>query len=131
MSFTTLLTSVYNKEKLLVDDINIGLCIALSKWLSFDISNIYILNKIVKYMFFVEPETYYYLLYFNISKKQKIPYLSKIDKIEEKEDELMNKIKETLFWSNREYNYHKDILDKIINRDYWSQQLGVKIDEKS
>jgi hypothetical protein len=68
------------------------------------------------------------MIYFAIPKKFKAPFLKKIQKIEEKEDKLLNRIQEVLGYSNNSMLKNKSVIQSIINQDpkKWAKQLGVK-----
>lgn len=101
--------------------------ISITKWLSYDEDNLSILSKLIPYMWLVSPETYFMLLYFNIPKKEKVPFLHKIHKEEKEDNKLFNKIKEVLGWSDKELKLYFSTLEKSIkNVKYWKTQLGVK-----
>jgi len=126
MNLFTFLDQIYQKKKdSVVTDMSTN--IVLTKWLSFDASNLKTLKKILTYLFYIEPLHYYYLLYFNIVKKNKTPFLNKSTKIEIKDDKLLNKIQYIMGWSNRELSYNMEILTKciLIDRKRWNRELGV------
>jgi len=123
MNLFTYITNIYTKKKD-ISDIDMSTNIILTKWLSFDVDNLKALKQALPYIFYVEPKHYYYLLYYLITKKNKVPYLKKSNKVEEKTDKLFNKIQQTLNWSNRELAFNKSILDKVIDVKYWKNELG-------
>lgn len=120
-----IIKSIYKKDKLKYD-MNTGLSIVISKWLSYDTDNINVLQEIVDKMFYINPQHYYYLLYFSIPHKPRAPFLKKV-KEEEKEEEsrLYKKIKYILGWSNNELEKNKPLL-KYLNKDYWKVELGIE-----
>ncbi len=127
MTLFDILGNIYNKKNKTVPEIDTGYFIIINKWLSYDKDNIQSLNRIVKYLFFIEPEHYYYLLFFNIPKKFRMPFL-KVKKDEEKEQtELVNKIKSYFNWSQNELNANIDILCRTVlkNEKYWKEQFGL------
>lgn len=122
-----IIKKIYLKEELGDINVDISLCLTVSKYLSYDVDNLPFLKKIVPYIFNINANTYIYLLWLSIPKKSKVPYLKKIDKIEEKKDKLYEEIKEVLDWSTRELKMNKSILDKVIlpKKKYWMQKLVV------
>jgi hypothetical protein len=102
--------------------------ITLSKWLSFDNDNIHNISNILPYLFFIEPQHYYYLLWLNTPLKQKVPYLTKSPISEPKVNEIYEKIKHVLDWSDRELELNISLLSKTImkNQNYWKKELGIK-----
>jgi hypothetical protein len=126
--FFDIIKSLYLKTELKVIPES-NLSIALNKWLSLDKDNILTLKRILPYFYYITPEHYYDLLFYSIPQKTKIPFLKKIEKVEEpKENVLFSKIKYVLDWSERELQFNKNILIKLIepNRTYWEKELGVK-----
>jgi hypothetical protein len=126
MNYIDLLKTVYNKQKLEMCD-DIGTCIMLSKTISKDISNNKVIRKVVDYLFYVEPKHYFYLLYFLIPRSNYLPKFVKVEKNEEKENPLVEKIKYVLGWSTKEYNYNSIIIEKLVLCDekHWKEQLGI------
>ncbi|KKL91264.1 hypothetical protein LCGC14_1896460 [marine sediment metagenome] len=103
--------------------------IIYTKWLGYDKDNLPYLKKIVPYFYYLEPNHYFYLLYFNIPRKMDVPNLRKITKPTKKKDNpLVVRIQEVLQWSNREVKENMNILEKVIliNKKYWKEELGVK-----
>ena len=127
MNFFDLITNIYQKNKL-TDKVNDGILISINKWLSFDKDNLLPIQKILKYLFYIEPLHFYYLLFFNIPKKFKVPFLRKAKKTEEKEDELVRKIQDFLGWSDRELRLNRKLLELTIlkNRRYWGKEFGLE-----
>jgi hypothetical protein len=125
--YLALLKTIYTKELIETTD-DIGLCIALTKSLSKDIENLDVLRDVVKYLFYVKPEHYFFLLFFYIPKKSYIPKLVKTAKVkDEKPDVLLDKLQYVLSWSNKELKRNKNILEKTVlqNKKYWKAELGV------
>lgn len=125
--FYSSLTTLYKKDRANVCD-DIGLCIALNRTLSKDPDNVDALKKALPFMFYLEPVNYFYLLYCLIPKKAFIPKTVKTEKVEDKEDKLLDKVKQVLSWSSREFKYNRNILEKLIsnNEEYWKGELGIK-----
>jgi len=94
--------------------------------LSSDKDNLDFINKIVinNYQFYVAPLYIYYLLFFGLPKKSRAN-IKMFKKEEKTTEELYDKIKYCLDWSGKELKYHRALLDKLIDKDYWCQQLGV------
>ena len=126
MNIFSIINSIYKKEQLIIDKIDIGLCIALTNILKLNKNNLIYLKKIISYMFYVEPLRYLMLLFIFIPQNKYPPFIKGIEKIKDKEDLLYNKIAYLYDWGNKELNLQKPILDKVIDRSYWSNQLGVK-----
>jgi hypothetical protein len=126
-NFYDIINMLYTKKKTNVEpdtQLNLTLC----KWLSYDRDNLTSLKNILKYQFSLSPLHFFYMIYFAIPKKFKAPFLKKIQKIEEKEDKLLNRIQEVLGYSNNSMLKNKSVIQSILNQDpkYWSKQLGVK-----
>ena len=126
-NFFDILKSIYTKTSIEPSQDNTT-NILVTKWLSYDITNLSILNSLVKYLFYIEPQHYFYLLFFNIRYSEKPPFLKKVEKIKEKENELFDKIRYVMDWSSRELRLNSSILDKLITpqKKYWKEQLGLK-----
>lgn len=107
--FFDLIKNLYYKYNSDIE-INTNLCITLTKWLGQDRDNASILTKVAKYIFDLEPKHYYYLLFLNIKKKQKLPYFKKVGKKEIKINKEMEEIKRIFQWSDRELLLHRKIL---------------------
>jgi len=120
-----LIKSIYTKKTLNIEEVESYHNIAILKWLSYDSSNLATLEEISKYFFYLSPELYLKLIYLSIDKKEQVPFLHKITKETKKENELYNKIRDTLRWTDRELRLYSRLLDKIIEPKYWKQQLGV------
>lgn len=128
MTLYDIIRSIYTKTTLNID-IDTGLTIVLNKWLSYDKDNVQHIKKILSYFYYLTPQNYFDLLFFNIPQKSVPPFLKKIEKSEpEKEDKILNRIKDILDWSQRELNFNRDLLLKQINTDrkYWEVELGLK-----
>lgn len=127
MKFFDIIKTIYQKNKVNIE-VDTTLCMTLNKWLSFDKDNINIIKNKLNYLFYIEPKHYFYLLFFSIPRKTKIPFFNKIEKDIEKEDKLLNKVKHILNWSEVEIEKNKKILKETIikNSDYWKKELGVK-----
>ena len=127
MKFYDYINTIYQKRKGSIEA-SIPLNITLTKWLGYDKDNLKCLTKIVPYFYYLEPNQYFYLLYFNIPKKMRIPFLRKVTKSTKKKDnKLVVRLQETLGWSNKEMKENMIILDKVILTDkkIWKEKLGV------
>ena len=128
-NFFDTIKCLYLKDKRLMPEvIDTQLCLTLNKWLSFDKNNIQIVKKLIPLVYFIEPRHYFYLLYFNIPRQYKVPFLKKPVKNEEKKNlqyEVYQKIRYVLGWSQRELKINKEILDRTIDVNYWKKELGV------
>lgn len=122
-NYFELLKTIYTKERLAIAESNSD-CIALTKTLAKDQSNLKELKSIVKYLFLISPESYFYLLYFFIPKKPFVPKSLKIEKVEVKESKLLNRIKEILDWSDREFEFNRNFI-KVKDESYWEKELGI------
>lgn len=122
----TEIKAIYKKQRINTEEVEFFHNIALTKWLSYDQDNMKALKKVCKYFFYLTPELYLKLLYLSIGKKEQPPFLHKVEKEVIKENELYNKIRDTLQWSDRELRLHSLLLNQIINVKYWNSQLGVK-----
>ena len=122
------ITAIYKKDPKEIE-VNTSICLTLTKWLSWDVSNLEVLSKVFPFIFYLSPKHYYYILWLNIPEKSKMPYLKKYseDK-EETESELVKKIQKVLGWSNRELLLHKKIINNVILKDeiHWRKELGIK-----
>ena len=125
INFLDLLKTVYSKEKLAVID-DMSDCIAITKTLAKDTDNLKALREVTKYLFLISPRSYFYLLFCHIPKKAYFK-LIKIDKEEEKENKLFNKIKQILQWSDKELLYNKKIIEYITigKEKEWKANLGL------
>lgn len=126
MNIFSILKGIYKKEQLVIEKIDIGLCIALTNILKLDKNNIQPLRKIIDYLFYLEPKRYIMLLFIIIPFNKYPPFLKGIEKKKvEKEDLLYNRIAYQFDWSSTELQKNKYILDKIIDRDYWKKELSI------
>lgn len=127
INFFDILNSIYTKKPIGIEP-DIPLTITLTKWLSWDKDNLLSLKKILPYFYYLTPQQYYDLLFYNIPQKSKAPFIKKIEKVEIKEDKVLQKIKKILDWSNRELEFNKSILLKQINidRKTFEKELGIK-----
>jgi len=129
MTFFEYIKVIYTKESRAVNgtfSIDVMLSITLSKWLSFDKHTLHYLPNLLKYRFFIEPLHYFYLLYYHIP-AGRVPFLKRIEKVVVKDNKIYNEIKDIFKWSNRELEFNRSILEKIImtNKKYWKEELGV------
>lgn len=123
MNFFDLIKTFYSKER--IDyPVDMSSNIACNKWLSLDKQNIAILNKLLPFLFYIEPKHYFYLLFFSIA-KGRVPFLKKIEKQkEEKENKLLKEIQRVLCWSDRELEMAKPFLSDIDEK-HWKMELGL------
>lgn len=127
MNIFTILKGIYKKEPLIIEKIDVSLCIALTNILRLDKNNIFHLKKIINYLFYLEPKRYIMLLFVTIPYNKYPPFLKGIEKKkEEKEDLLYNKIAYIFDWSKKELTKNKYILDKVIDKDYFRKELAIK-----
>ena len=118
--------AIYKKQLINTKEVEMFHNIAIIKWLSYDEDNMEILEEVSKYFFYLSPELYLKLLYLCIGKKDQPPFLHKVEKEKSKGNELYDKIKTTLGWTDKDLRLHSELLNKIIEVKYWSQQLGIK-----
>ena len=126
MTLFEIIRVIYSKKKLDIDS-DTTTNMTLSKWLSFDRDNLECISKVLLFLFWVKPQHYIYLLWFNIPKKFNVPFLKKpSQENNEEENELFNKIKDVFNWSQREFFLYKPLLNKVIlpNQEYWQEKLG-------
>ena len=126
-NFYAIINMLYNKKKIAINP-DTSLNLTLSKWLSYDKNNLACLKKILKYQFSISAKHYFYLLFFNIPKKFKAPFLKKITKEKPKENKLLDKIQYVLGWSKKDILKSREVLNLTILTDkkYWKKELGVK-----
>ncbi len=124
--FFDILKSIYSKSKIDLE-LDIGMNIALCKWLSYDTDNLPYLARIVPFLYYMAPKRFFYLLYTSIPPKPRTPFLKRILKEKvKKEGKLYEKIQYVLGWSKKELDYNKPILNKIIKVSEWKRKLGLK-----
>lgn len=122
-----IINRIYKKEPLIIDKIDLSLCIALTNILRLNKSNLHYLKSIIHYLFYIHPKRYIMLLFIKIPYYKYPPFIKGTGKKkEEKENKLYNKIQYVLDWSNKELKWNKSILDKIIDKDYWKKELAIK-----
>ena len=124
-----ILTNLYEKKKD-IPEINDGFSIVVNKWLSWDSINVPYLKRTIKYLFYVEPIHYYYLLFFHLPKR-KFKFIKNRDPKKEDETELIKKIQYVFGWSTNELNKNRRILEQTILKksNYWKQELGLETEE--
>jgi len=124
--------AIYSKDKSIRYVNEQWVPIYLNKALSQDKDNSEAIGKAVEYCLYLTPTNYYYLLFLLIPKKSNY-YIKPVKKaVEEEPDLLVEKVKEFLCWSDREYKINKREFDKAIlgNRDYWETELAVEQPKK-
>jgi hypothetical protein len=127
MNIFDITNGIYKKEPLIIDKIDVSLCIVLTNILKLNKTNIHSIKKIIHYLFFIEPKRYIMLLFIMIPQNLRPPFIKGVKKIEEvKEDLLYKRIGYQFDWSNRELELNRKILDKVIDKDYFKKELGVK-----
>ena len=111
MNFFEIIKAIYQKNAKVLEDakIDYNLIVALNKWLSYDKDNLEILKENLKYMFYILPPIYFYLLFLTIPRKEKPPFLEKIEKKKEDENKYAD-IKKYFGWSKRELEIYKKYL---------------------
>lgn len=126
MNFFNILQSLYCKDRI---DLNpdIGMNIALMKWLSYDTDNLETLSRIAPFLYYINPKRFFYLLYLSIPPKSKAPFLKRRLKDKtKKEDKVYDKVKYVLNWSTKELEWNKPILELVLIKKDWKRKLGVK-----
>ena len=127
MMITDLVKSIYRKQPMKLEDAaDLGLCLGLTNIFKLNPLNSNILKKLSYYIFFVEPRHYLILLFLLIPYQQYVPFYNAIKKQENKKDKLYEKIKYVLGWSDKELQLHTSLLNKVIDREYWCNELAVK-----
>ena len=127
MNFFDIIRDIYLKSKRPLPKIDIPFLIPINHWLSYDRNNLPYLKRVLPYLFYIEPIHYFYLLYFNIPKTSRVPFLKKIEKEKIIDDKLLSKIQYVMKWSNKELNLNKPILEKVLtNKKYWENEVGIQ-----
>jgi len=92
--------------------------IYLNKVLIHDVKNAQIMSKIIDYHLYMKPQEYFYLLCLAIPKDLCYNKFYPKKKVkDEEEDILITKIREVLGWSQREYQLHKNIIERVVLND--------------
>ena len=127
MNFFDIIKAIYLKNKKQPDDLNNGLIMVIKKWMSADKDTILPIRSILPYLFYIEPIHFYYLLYFNIPKKHRVPFLKKIDSKKKDENALVKHFQYIFGWSNRELAWNRSTLDYTVLKDkaYWKKEFGL------
>ena len=102
--------------------------IYLNKVLIHDPKNAQIMSKLIDYHLYMKPQEYFYLLCLAIPKDLCYNKFYPKKKVkDEEEDVLITKIREVLGWSQREYESHKQLVEKEIlaDRNYWEKEFGL------
>ena len=106
--------SLYLKNKVAYNITTSELMI-INKYLLLDTNNLSSLKKIINYIFYLNPNNYYYLLYILLPQKTTVPFLNlkkySLDKIIE--NDYTNRLKEVLEVGENDIKYNKPILDKL------------------
>jgi len=124
--FFDLLKSLYTKVKIEYEH-NTQTNITLSKWTSLDKKNIGVLNKLVPFLFYLEPKHFFYILFFSIA-QGKPPFFNKIEKEKEKKpSKLLLEAQKILQWSDRELAFAEPFLTAEFskNEKHWKMELGL------
>jgi hypothetical protein len=119
-----LLKTIYLKHIYAINT-DLSMNIALTTVLSKQKNNLTFLNNIVQYLYYINPIHYFYLLYFCIPQSSYVPKSLKINKIEEKENKVYNRIKQLFNWSDRELELNKTILNKTIDNKFWKKEFNL------
>jgi len=101
----------------------------LNKALLQDRDNIDAIEKAVEYSLYISPTHYFYLLYMLVPKKMNY-YIRPVRKVKEEDeaDELVDKVKYILGYSEKEYRLNRRQIEAtiLLNREYWNKELGVE-----
>lgn len=124
-NYLDLLKTLYFKDKMCYN-VEIGECIALTKTLSKDLDNLDAIKKCLPFIFYINPNHYFYLLYYNIPKKKYLPKFIKLEKSEDELEKIDEKILYVTNWSSKEYKLNKKILFRIINEEKLKMELAIK-----
>ncbi len=117
---------IYKKEPLLIDKIDISLCIALTNILRLNKNNLTSLKKAVEYLYYLEPKRYIMLIFILIPFTPYPPFCKGVTKKEEeKEDKVYNKIAYLFDWSKKELELNKPILNKL-DLEGIKKEIGIK-----
>ena len=69
------------------------------------------LPNLVSYLFNINATHFIYLLYFSLPKKYNIPYCKTEKPKEEKESELMINLSKKFYWSKKEIEMYKELIN--------------------
>ena len=100
----------------------------LNKLLIHDKDNAHALSRCTDYCLYLSPNSYYYLLCCVIPKKlAHETFFPKKKTKDDGEDVLHVRVREALGWSQREFDRHKNIIERTIlnDRSYWEKQFGL------
>jgi len=132
MTLFDVIKSIYEKKEINFEFDN-GFLIVLMKWLSCDRRNINALLYINKFLFFIGPKHLYKLIFlYSVGGRQPFLQLNRTTdgilgrKNDERGNDLLCEISRTFRWSRRESELLKDILEKVIDKEYWSKEFGLK-----
>jgi hypothetical protein len=127
MNYLNVLKTIYTKEK--VDTINENWeATAITKTLVKDTNNLSAIKKIISFLYYIKPLHYFYLLYFNIGKKNFVPRFPKIEKESKKEQDDFEKfVLEYLGWDYNNLKYSTKLFNNIVlkNKKQWKEMLGI------
>ena len=128
MKLFDVLKTIYTKGRDKPENVDMGMCIVLTKFLSYCPDNKEVLNELIPMMYWIEPQHYFALLYTKIPRKSRMPFykMSKKDKVEE--DKLIKKIQYVMGWSNRELQSNMEILEMYIidEEDNLKRELAIE-----
>ena len=100
----------------------------LNKILIHDKDNAYALSRCTDYCLYLSSASYYYLLCLVIPKKlAHETFFPKKKTKDDGEDVLCERIREALGWSQREFDRHKNIIERTIlnDRERWNKEFGI------
>jgi hypothetical protein len=121
-----IIQNIYKKDRVpleLTEFVNFQ---ALTRYLAKDKDNLPIVRKILPYLWYLSPETYYRILYLLIPRKSILPYLARKKEAILEASPLLDKVKTILGYSNKEFNCYKPLLNKVLDKKYWSKQLAIQ-----
>ena len=124
--FFDVLKSCYTKNPLDIK-IDTNYCIGLVRWLSYDPINLPIIKRITKYLFYLKPLYFYYMLLLCIPPRKKIPFLNKPSSEPAiKYPKLYEEIRKALDWSDKELRLHSKLLNRVIDKNHWKKEMALK-----
>jgi hypothetical protein len=121
-----IIKGIYKKEPLIIDKIDISLCIALTNILRLNKNNLTSLKKMIEYLYYLEPKRYIMLMFILIPFTPYPPFCKGVKKIEEeKENKVYSKLAYIFDWSSRERKLNEPILNKL-DLEYLKKELAIK-----
>ena len=119
-----IIKSLYEKTTPPNISYNIGICMVLSRLLSFDRPNIHKIKQALGYILYIEPAHYIYLLFCLIPERP-VPFLKNYAKKTSEMPKIYRCIQLYFGWSEKDLKFSKSILDKVIDIKYWKREFGI------